>query len=106
MATPPFSADGAGTPPAAPVAGPGEPAAPRVPPWRTRTGVAVLGFALVAAFYVLREHWGHALGALPYLILLACPLMHLFMHHGHAGHHGGDAAPDAPPPGRTTEGRP
>lgn len=56
--------------------------------WRTRAGVAVLGFVLVAAFYVLREHWGHALGALPYLILLACPLMHLFMHHGH-GHGGG-----------------
>jgi hypothetical protein len=28
------------------------------------------------------------LGALPYLILLACPLMHLFMHRGH-GHHAG-----------------
>jgi hypothetical protein len=53
---------------------------------RTRIGVAVIGFVLVAAFYVLREHWGHALGALPYLLLLACPLMHLFMHHGHAGH--------------------
>ncbi len=22
---------------------------------------------------------------LPYLLLLACPLMHLFMHHGHGG---------------------
>jgi len=33
--------------------------------WRTRAGVAVLGFVLVAAFYVLREHWGHAFGALP-----------------------------------------
>jgi hypothetical protein len=60
--------------------------------WRTPTGIAVIGFALVAAFYVLREHWGHALGALPYLLLLACPLMHLFMQHGHhrhAGHSGG-----------------
>ncbi|GGJ42173.1 hypothetical protein GCM10011320_57200 [Neoroseomonas lacus] len=48
----------------------------------------MIGFALVAAFYVLREHWEHAFGALPYLLLLACPLMHLFMHHGH-GHGGG-----------------
>jgi hypothetical protein len=24
---------------------------------------------------------------LPYLILLACPLMHLFMHHGHGHGH-------------------
>jgi hypothetical protein len=56
--------------------------------WRTRTGAVVIGFAPVAAFYVLREHWGHAFGVLPHLILLACPLMHLFMHHGH-GHGGG-----------------
>ena len=63
--------------------------------WRTRTGIAVIGFALVAAFYVLREHWGHAFGALPYLILLACPLMHLFMHHGHSHGGGGQqAGPD------------
>jgi Protein of unknown function (DUF2933) len=46
--------------------------------------IAALSFALVAAFYRLREHWGHALGALPYLLLLACPLLHLF--HGHGGH--------------------
>ena len=56
--------------------------------WHTRTGVAVIGLALVAAFYALRKHWGHALGALPYLLLLACPLMHLLMHRGHGRHHG------------------
>ncbi|SFL14512.1 DUF2933 domain-containing protein [Falsiroseomonas stagni] len=62
--------------------------------WRTRAGIAVIGFALIAAFYVLREHWGHAFGALPYLILLACPLMHLFMHHGHGDGGGLQAGPD------------
>ncbi len=41
-------------------------------------------FAIVAAFYLLREHWGHALGTLPYLLLLACPLLHMF--HGHGAH--------------------
>ncbi|MGV2068923.1 MULTISPECIES: DUF2933 domain-containing protein [Agrobacterium] len=40
--------------------------------------------ALILLFYVLREHWGHVLGYSPYLILLACPLMHLF--HRHGGH--------------------
>jgi hypothetical protein len=25
----------------------------------------------------------HVVDFLPFLILLACPLMHLFMHHGH-----------------------
>lgn len=68
--------------------------------WRTRTGIAVIGFALVGAFYVLREHWGHALGALPYLLILACPLMHFFMHRGHHHHAGGSgAAPDTQPRG-------
>nr|WP_304655410.1 DUF2933 domain-containing protein [Neorhizobium galegae] len=39
---------------------------------------------IVIAFFILREHWAHALGLAPYLLLLACPLMHLF--HGHGGH--------------------
>src|SRR5262249_37658894 len=30
----------------------------------------------------------YVLGALPWLLVLACPLMHLFMHHGHHGGHG------------------
>lgn len=67
------------------------------PWWRTRGGIALIGFALVAAFYVLREHYAHALGALPYLLLFACPLMHLFMHHGHGGHHTGAQAPTGQP---------
>ncbi len=37
--------------------------------WRTPIGVTVLGFALVVAFFVLREHWGHVLGFAPYLLL-------------------------------------
>jgi hypothetical protein len=48
------------------------------------TKLALLSAAVVAAFFVLREHWEHALGLLPYLLLLACPLMHLF---GHGHHH-------------------
>ena len=59
-------------------------------PWsRARTGVIAVGFALVAAFFLLREHGGHALGALPHLLLLACPLMHLFMHNKHERHRDG-----------------
>ncbi|WP_243395697.1 DUF2933 domain-containing protein [Sphingomonas oleivorans] len=35
------------------------------------------------ATYLLTRHQSHALQLLPYLVLLACPLMHLFMHRGH-----------------------
>ncbi len=65
--------------------------------WRTSTGITVLGFALVAAFYILREHYAHALGLLPYLIILACPLLHLLGHGRHGGHHGPGAADRAAP---------
>ncbi|MEA1672026.1 DUF2933 domain-containing protein [Nitrospirillum sp. BR 11163] len=56
------------------------------PWWKTRTGIVLLGFAAVAAFFLFTEHRAHVFGLLPYLLLLACPLMHLFMHHGHGGH--------------------
>jgi hypothetical protein len=32
---------------------------------------------------MLTEHRAHVLGALPFLLLLACPLLHLFHHGGH-----------------------
>ena len=50
----------------------------------------VLVAALVGGYFLLTEHRAHLFGALPYLLLLACPVMHLFMHkgHGHGGHGG------------------
>ncbi|ARS28371.1 MAG: DUF2933 domain-containing protein [Alphaproteobacteria bacterium] len=58
---------------------------------RKRGRMVLIGFLLVAGFFLIAEHTAHFFGALPYLILLACPLMHLFMHRGHGGHHhGGD----------------
>jgi len=53
---------------------------------------AVIMLALIGAFFLLREHWSHIAGYWPYLLLLACPLMHLF--HGHGGHcsHEGDSS--------------
>jgi hypothetical protein len=59
---------------------------------------AALSAGVVLAFFVLREHWAHALGLAPYLLLLACPLMHIF-HHGHGGHGPGAGAPDDAPRG-------
>jgi hypothetical protein len=53
--------------------------------WRTPSGITLLGFLAVALFFLLTEHTAHVMGALPYLLVLACPLMHLFHHrrHGH-----------------------
>ena len=62
--------------------------------FRSRSGVVLLAFLAIAAFFVVTEHTAHALGALPYLLLLACPLLHFF-HGGHRrGHddHGGIAS--------------
>lgn len=56
--------------------------------FKGRNGVALLVFLGVVGVYVLTEHWAHAAPYLPWLILLACPLMHVFMHRGH-GSHGG-----------------
>ena len=57
--------------------------------------VAVAMTALIGAFFLLREHWGHVAGYWPYLLLLACPMMHLFHGgHGHHGHRDGGAGRD------------
>jgi hypothetical protein len=60
-------------------------------------GVVFIGFLVVAGFYLWTEHRAHLYGALPFLLLLACPLMHLFMRRGHHGDH-------AQPSGRTNRG--
>jgi hypothetical protein len=52
---------------------------------RSRAGLALVVFLVVAAFYLLTEHTAHVYGVLPYLLILVCPLMHLFMHGGHGG---------------------
>jgi hypothetical protein len=52
-----------------------------------RIGLVLFGFLLIAGALMFTEHRAHVLGALIYLPLLLCPLMHLFMHHGHGGHH-------------------
>jgi hypothetical protein len=43
---------------------------------------AALGILL---FLLLIEHRAHFVAALPWLLLVACPLLHIFLHRGH-GH--------------------
>lgn len=54
--------------------------------WKSRTGIALCAFLAIAAVLLILEHRAHALQWLPFALLLACPLLHLF--HGHGGHGG------------------
>lgn len=51
--------------------------------------IAFLLLIIVGGFFLWTQHQAHIMGALPYLILLLCPLMHFFMHKGHGKGHGG-----------------
>lgn len=48
----------------------------------------LIGFILIAGFFLLTEHRAHVLGVLPFALVALCPLMHLFGHGGHG--HGAD----------------
>ena len=54
----------------------------------SRAGIVPIGFFVIAGALLFTEHRAHVLGILIWLPLLACPLMHLFMHGGHGGHGG------------------
>lgn len=56
--------------------------------WSTYSRTVFIAFAVIALGLIAYEHRVHLLGILPWLLILACPLMHLFMHHGHGGHSG------------------
>jgi hypothetical protein len=53
----------------------------------SRTGIATCVAVTVLGFLIYTGHTAHLLGFVPYLLVLACPLMHIFMHGGHHGHH-------------------
>ena len=79
--------------------------------WRSRYSVGLIVLGAIALYFLLAEHRAHVFFALPFLLLLACPLMHIFMHHGHGGHGGSEdhrhdvpqraaeASPPVKPPG-------
>ena len=61
-----------------------------------------IGLAAAVAWLFFR-HSAHLLQLLPFLIILACPLMHVFGHGGHGGHGRGS---DTPRRGEDEDGRP
>jgi hypothetical protein len=64
--------------------------------FKTYRGWVALGIASAIAAYLVVWHGAHVATALPFLVIAACPLMHIFMHGGH-GHHKGHSASDTAP---------
>ena len=58
------------------------------PFWASRYSIGLIVFAAIAAYFLLSEHRTPFHGALSILLLLAFPLVHIFMHGGHGGHGG------------------
>jgi Protein of unknown function (DUF2933) len=54
---------------------------------KSKAGLVLIGFLLIGGVLMFTEHRAHVLGIFLWLPLVACPLMHVFMHGGH-GHHG------------------
>jgi len=52
----------------------------------------LFAFLAIAAYFLLTEHRAHVVEFLPYLLLLSCLVLHLFMHRGggHGSGHKGD----------------
>jgi hypothetical protein len=55
--------------------------------FRIPTKWVLLGFLAIGGYFFFTEHRAHVIQALPFLLLLACPLLHMF--HGHGGRGGG-----------------
>ena len=69
--------------------------------WLTPNGLAAMGLIGGLLYFLLTEHRAHFIYGLPFLILLLCPVMHIFMHRGHGGHgghsgHDGDSGQASP----------
>lgn len=71
--------------------------------------VVFAGFAAVALYFLLTKHAPHVYVVLPFLLVAACPLMHVFHHHGHHEHTPREdrdpAGRPTPPPDHSSEPR-
>jgi hypothetical protein len=76
--------------------------------WGPRVKLTFLVFAAIGGFLLIAEHRAHVLPFLPFVIIAACPLMHLFMHGGHGRHggHRGSGCGDKPRAGSASSSGP
>lgn len=63
---------------------------------RTAFNLALAVLLGIGAYFLWTEHRAHLGGVLIFGVLLACPLMHFFMHGSHGGHDD-DRHPDERP---------
>ena len=62
--------------------------------WKSPFGIVATVAAVGASAYLYFAHQAHVYALLPYLLLAACPLMHVFMHRGHGhGDHSSNRRP-------------
>ncbi len=62
---------------------------PKVSFWKTPGGITLIFFLVVGGYFLVREHWAHIGSNWIWLVLLACVVMHIFMHGGHNNKDGG-----------------
>ena len=60
--------------------------------WRNRSNLALVAFLGIGGYFLWTEHQAHVIAALPWVLILGCLVMHLFMRgsHGHGGSGHGD----------------
>ena len=51
------------------------------PLWKSPVGITYTVMAFTAIAYLWVTHRDHQLDVLPYAVLAACPLIHVFTHH-------------------------
>ena len=67
--------------------------------------IAVVICIAIVGFFLWTWHRTHLFSALPYLLLLACPLMHFFMHRSHGRRGAHDPSSDVDPRKVSTDKR-
>ena len=60
--------------------------------WWRKHPLPLIIFIAIAGYFLWSEHGAHIDAFLPWILLLCCVVMHLFMHGGH-GHPSSDDTP-------------
>jgi hypothetical protein len=50
------------------------------------TGLVWIAILSITALFLIKEYAAYIVNLLPYLFLMLCPLLHIFMHSGHESH--------------------